>query len=104
VEQIITIFNKGKNGEIYHVGMDKEQTITQLVKDVANILGIQIGIVPGQIRKGGTSRRCPNIDRVCSLGYSKNNHYREGLKKTVEWYRDYFLKEEDFIKNIYSGE
>jgi len=91
VEQIITIFEKGESGEIYHVGMDKERTILELIQDLAGILKMQIDVMPGDLRTGGTSRRCPDISKVCVLGYEQNDHYLEGLKKTVEWYKNYYL-------------
>lgn len=89
-EQIMTIFKKGESGEIYNVGMDKELAITRLIGDIARLLGVEVGIIPGALREGGTLRRCPDISRICSLGYVKNNHYMEGLRKTIEWYKEYF--------------
>jgi len=90
VDQIMQIFEKGQSGEVYHIGMDEERTIRQLIEDIGKCLDVQIEIIPGKLQKGGTSRRCPSIEKVKALGYVKNNHYEEGLKKTVEWYKEYF--------------
>lgn len=90
IDQIMLIFEKGRNGEIYHVGVDEEKTIRALIMDMAEILDIRIDIIPGRLPPGGTRRRSPNIDKVCSLGYRRRKtSYREGLKKTVEWYKKY---------------
>ncbi|HAH21835.1 MAG TPA: NAD-dependent dehydratase [Candidatus Omnitrophica bacterium] len=96
IEQIIGIFKKGRNGQIYNVGMNKEISIGQLLRDICQLLDIQAGIVPGDLKQGGTLRRCPDIAKVCSLGYRKNNHYKEGLRRTVEWYK------ENLFDGIYS--
>ena len=92
IEQIMVIFEKGKTGEIYHVGIDEERTIHQLIEDISLLLDIGVEVIPGELREGGALRRCPSIDKVCSLGYVKKNRYREGLKETVEWYRNYLLE------------
>ncbi|MBP9853705.1 MAG: NAD-dependent epimerase/dehydratase family protein [Candidatus Omnitrophica bacterium] len=98
VDQVITITEKGLSGQIYHIGMDEEITIQQLVQDIAEALGIKVNIKPGELRQGGTSRRCPSIEKVKSLGYQKKNHYREGLGKTVAWYKQYFLEQQTVNK------
>ena len=90
VSQLMVILEKGISGEIYHIGMDEEITIKQLIQDMAQALSIKIEIVTGEIKKGSTSRRCPSIEKIRCLGYAKNNHYLEGLKNTLEWYKEYF--------------
>jgi len=92
VDEIITIFKNGETGEIYHIGMNDEITIKQLILDMCEAMNIKVTIKSGELQKGGTSRRCPSIDKVCSLGYKKVNHYEEGLKKTVDWYKNYYLQ------------
>ena len=36
--------------------------------------------------EGSVNRRCPNIDKLKSLGHSKKVELKEGLKNTYEWY------------------
>ena len=91
VDQIMTIFENGKSGNIYHVGMPHERSILELITDMGKILDISINVLPGKLQSGGTSRRCPDIRKVCALGYEQNDHYLEGLKKTVEWHKEYYL-------------
>ena len=92
VDQITYIFLKGKNKNIYHVGMNEEISINQLIKDISDILKIKIRVEKGDLRKGGTDRRCPSIEKISSLGYIKKNSYRKGLIKTVKWYKDFYQK------------
>lgn len=93
VDQLIALYENGQKGELYHIGIDNELTIRELINDIAKILGIEVGIQPGSLPAGGTNRRCPDIRKIQTLGYKRNDHYAEGLEKTVAWYTDYFLKQ-----------
>ena len=86
VDQIMAVFERGKDGEIYHIGMDDERPIRQLIDDIGACLNIRIDCRPGPLRAGGTPRRCPSIEKVKRLGYARNNRYEPGLRETVDWY------------------
>ena len=75
--------------------MNDEISIKKLIKDISKILNIDITIKSGKVRKGGTDRRCPSIEKICSLGYKKENSYYRGLKNTVKWYKQYFTKNKE---------
>lgn len=92
VDQIMYIYNSGFKGELYHVGVDNEITIKQLVKLLAKVLEINVNIIPGEARLGGTSKRCPDISKIMKLGYRRNDRFMFGLKNTVQWYKHYFGK------------
>ena len=94
INQIMVMFNNGENRNIYHIGMDKEITINHLVQDIAKILEIKIKIDTGEKPIGGTSRRCPNIEKIKSIGYNKIDNYHKGLKKTINWYKNYYANNE----------
>jgi nucleoside-diphosphate-sugar epimerase len=87
VDQLITIYENGNKGEIYHIGIDHEITIKKLIENIATILDLQVTVLPGQLKSGGTTRRCPDISKVQSIGYSKKDNFMEGLEKTVIWYK-----------------
>ena len=93
VDQLIALYDNGAKGEIYHIGIDNEVTIRELIEYMASILGINISIIPGSIRKGGTSRRCPDISKIRNLGYSRQDHFAEGLAETVSWYKNYYAEQ-----------
>ena len=40
--------------------------------------------------KGSAQRRCPDITLLRSLGFEPKTDLQQGLKKTVEWYTNYF--------------
>jgi nucleoside-diphosphate-sugar epimerase len=88
VAGLLCIIERGENLGIYHIGTEDEISIEQLAHMVAETGGKKIRVVPGELRPGGTSRRCPDISRAKALGYSPKVSLRDGLAKTVRWYLD----------------
>lgn len=92
VDAIIICGEKGKNGEIYHIGDTHEIRILDMVKLIGDILGIKIDIISGPLALGSTLRRCPNISKIQRLGYKPKIHLEEGIHRTILWYRDYLKR------------
>ncbi|MGM0520266.1 MAG: NAD-dependent epimerase/dehydratase family protein [Campylobacterota bacterium] len=92
VEGIILTAEKGLSNEIYHVGVDQEERIIDLAYQIASILNLDLTLKHEEIQKGGTPRRCPDISKLKSLGYTPQYSLESGLKKTILWYKDYFIK------------
>ena len=93
VDQILAVANAGTSRAVYHIGQQNERTIRQLATDIAAELDINVDIQTGELRSGGTTRRCPNIDKVKALGYTHRDRYAEGLAETVAWYREYWTQQ-----------
>ena len=91
VKQTIFISDKIKENGIFNVGFNKETKIIDLIREIDKILKIKTLIKPGKIQKGGTLRRCPNLKKLFSFKKFDNN-FIKGLKLTVNWYKDYYLK------------
>jgi nucleoside-diphosphate-sugar epimerase len=75
---------------IYNIGIQEEITIEQLVYTIADILDIKIVIQQGEKTLGSTDRRCPSMKKISELGYIPTHNLRDGLTKTIKWYKDYF--------------
>jgi nucleoside-diphosphate-sugar epimerase len=88
VDGIVLCAKKGADGEIYHVGKDEEITISELVARIADILQIEVVTKSAHLMKGSAPRRCPNISKLKALGYEPKISLKEGLTKTVQWYRE----------------
>lgn len=86
VEAVLLLAQSGQPGEIYHVGVAQETTITELASMMADIMGVKIEIVPGEKPAGGTSRRCPDITRIRQLGFQPKVNLEAGLRRTCDWY------------------
>jgi UDP-glucose 4-epimerase len=78
-------------GEIYHVGNDVEITMRQLTETVGELLGYDGPYEDAPTYPGSVERRCPDLTKCRSeIGYEPLVHWRDGLIKTVEWYRAFF--------------
>jgi UDP-glucose 4-epimerase len=93
VDGISLIGDKGKDGEIYHVGVDNGETsVRDLTRWVGKELGLSIEIEAGPLARGSTPRRLPSINKARELGYSPQVSLQDGIAKTVAWYKDYYLE------------
>lgn len=82
----------GASGEIYHVGTEDEVSISDAVRLIGDALGVKVTIVPGERRAGGTSRRCPDISKLRTLGYVPQVGLEESIARTARWYADHHLR------------
>jgi nucleoside-diphosphate-sugar epimerase len=81
----------GGPGQIYHLGTPEEISIRHLVELIGKTMGIEINVVPGPLREGGTPRRCPDISKLAALGYEPQVTIEAGLERTVPWYVEHAL-------------
>ena len=104
------IFHEGRNGETYNIGGLNEWTNIELVRRLAAIVDQRLVREEGETIKqmkfikdrAGHDRRYA-IDAYkleSELGWKPSITFEEGLNKTVDWY----LNNEDWLKNVISGE
>lgn len=90
VQGFILAGTRGESGEVYHLGNSEESTIAHLARLIAQALSIQVNLQPGPQPQGGTSRRCPDIQKLEGLGYRAKISLKDGLGEVVAWYaREY---------------
>ncbi len=87
IEGVMRMLDCGRHLGIYHIGTETEVSIADLAAMIANCFGREIRVVAGDLRSGGTLRRCPDISRMRALGYQPRISLAEGLATTVDWYR-----------------
>ena len=87
IDGVIRVLQQGEHLGIYNIGTDVETSITDLALAVAHCFGREIRVIPGDLRPGGTLRRCPDITQMRGLGYRPRVALAEGLAETVDWYR-----------------
>lgn len=79
------------NGEIFHIGMqDEEVKIEELVRFIGSLCNYEGKYIAESAPAGSVSRRCPDISKAKALlGFQPVTGYKEGVSKTVEWYKQY---------------
>lgn len=82
---------RGENGNIYHVGTEEEVSIRTLVETIGDVMGVKINVVPGELRAGGTPRRCPSVEKLRGLGYEPKYSFRQAVERCVGWYVDHYM-------------
>lgn len=107
---IDAIFHNGRLGESYNVGGFNEWKNIDLVHLLCNIMDKKLGRAAGESaelityvtdRPGHDLRYAIDATKLNKeLGWSPSLQFEEGLEKTVDWY----LSNEEWIRNITSGD
>lgn len=84
------VLEKGKAGEIYNIGGGRELSNLELTILILNELGVdESSIERVEDRKGHDFRYSLNIDKIKrELGYQPQVNFEDGIKETIQWYRD----------------
>lgn len=94
IEGILTCAEKGEDREIYNVGMSDEISINGLVREIGNMLKIKITTQSEPLKPGSAKRRCPDINKLKKLGFRPKVSLREGLRRTIEHYKERLSNEQ----------
>lgn len=106
---INTIFHKGKTGETYNIGGFNEWKNIDLIHLLCEIMDKKLNREKGSSaklityvkdRSGHDRRYAIDASKLNDeLGFKPSIQFEEGLEKTVDWY----LENEDWLKNVTSG-
>ncbi len=104
------IFHKGKVGDTYNIGGNNEWKNIDLIYTLCEIMDKKLGRAKGESaqlitfvkdRAGHDLRYAIDSSKIQrELGWRPSLQFAEGLEKTVDWY----LQNEDWSKNIMSGD
>jgi dTDP-glucose 4,6-dehydratase len=83
------VLRKGAEGEIYNVGGGNEVANMDLTRGILNELGLGEELIRYVADRPGHDRRYAlDCAKLRALGWEPRVAYREGLARTVAWYRD----------------
>ena len=92
-EALFKIFSKGKDGEFYNIGSNKNlnnlQVTRELLKNSKNIikLGKKVKINFVKDRPGHDIRYALNSNKIRNkLGWYPKTNFKKGIKLTLQWY------------------
>jgi dTDP-glucose 4,6-dehydratase len=87
---IALVQDKGRPGEVYHIGGGTELTNRELTERLLEACGCAWDrVVPVADRKGHDRRYSLSIDKIrAELGYEPTVSLDRGLAETVDWYRE----------------
>ena len=111
-EALIKIFEKGKIGNFYNIGSNKNLNNIQVTKSLINLsknkikLGKKVKILFVKDRPGHDIRYALNSNKIKNeLGWKPKINFRQGIKYTFNWYYEndkYFksLSKKDITKRL----
>jgi len=78
----------GVSGRVYNVGTGRKTTLLDLVATLNDLLGTALIPAHKDGRAGDIRHSCADIGRIRGdLGYEPAVSFRDGLARTLEWYR-----------------
>lgn len=88
----IAFDKKAKNG-FFNIGNENETTVKELAEKIIGLTGSKSGLFYSPLPEDDPKRRKPDITKARSiLGWEPEVGLDEGLKKTIDWYRNYLSK------------
>jgi len=90
---VLAIESDSSNGEIFHIGSDKEISIETLIRASGDFFGYKGTYEAAPTYPGSTKRRCPDISKAKKyLGFSPKIEWEDSLQETLAWYEEFFEK------------
>tara|TARA_B100001741_G_scaffold301307_1_gene289388 strand:- start:5611 stop:6624 length:1014 start_codon:yes stop_codon:yes gene_type:complete len=114
-EALLKVFTKGKIGEFYNIGSNKNLNNLQVSKELIkaskkiNKIGKKVKILFIKDRPGHDIRYALNSNKIKkSLGWFPRTNFRQGIRLTLDWYynnKKYYktLSKKDIIKRLGRG-
>lgn len=76
------------SGQIFNVACGGSISLNQLFQNLCSILNLEVTPTYGSPRTGDISHSCADIEKARkAFGYQPVVSFRDGLEKTVEWYK-----------------
>ena len=79
----------GVSGEVFNIACGRKVTLNELVADLQVLTGVQTETIYAPPRTGDVRHSLASLDRARALlGYEPEVDLREGLSRTIEYYRE----------------
>jgi dTDP-glucose 4,6-dehydratase len=84
------VLREGGAGEIYNVGAGEEHENVELTERIVEYLGADPSLVRHVADRAGHDRRYSlDTAKLRALGWRRSRTWEDGIRETVEWYRDH---------------
>jgi dTDP-glucose 4,6-dehydratase len=87
------VLQKGKLGEVYNIGGGNEKTNLEITHIILELLNKPESLINPVIDRLGHDRRYSlDSTKIKKLGWEPHWDFREGLKDTIAYYQENFIK------------
>ena len=83
----VFLMNNYNNSEIVNIGTGKDLSIRELASLIKEETGYKGEIVFDATKPDGTPRKLLDVSRLSSVGWKYKTSFKEGIAKTLEWYK-----------------
>ena len=83
-----------------NVGTGVDLSIRNLAEQIASLVGFQGQILWDKTKPDGTPRKQLDVERLRKIGWSANIELKEGLRSTINLYRDQVNEDRNTVRNI----
>ncbi|NP_001088301.1 dTDP-glucose 4,6-dehydratase [Xenopus laevis] len=97
VEALMTILTRGKTGEVYNIGASFEISVSELARELIQTIKnteseseLNNWLVYVKDRPVNDLRYPMKSEKMHSLGWRPKVQWKEGIQRTIEWYKDNF--------------
>ena len=84
----VYLMNNYNDSEIVNIGTGEDVTIKELALLIKEITGFNGELVFDSSKPDGTPRKLLDVSKLSSLGWKYKVSLPEGLKKTLDWYKN----------------
>lgn len=81
-----TVLNDQSDLSVYHLGVNDEISILNLIEKIGKILKVDVEVESGELLEGSPTRRSPDISKIEKLGFTQKYSLEQGLEPTISWY------------------
>jgi dTDP-glucose 4,6-dehydratase len=83
------VLREGQPGEVYNVAANEEHENAELTRLIIEHLGVDAGLIRHVDDRPGHDRRYSlDTSKIKGLGWSPRRGWEDGVRSTIDWYRD----------------
>ena len=88
---VLAVFNRGRSGEVYNIGTGETYNKITLVKMILSLVDRKEDLIEFvEDRKGHDFKYAIDCGKIVNeLGWSPEITFENGIKQTIDWYRNY---------------
>ncbi len=85
-DALVFLMNHYEGSEIINIGTGEDVTISELARQIKEVVGFKGKIVFDKSKPDGTTRKLLDVSRIKKLGWKSSITLENGIRRTFDWY------------------